>query len=165
MLTPLAVDQGHPFPALPDHGLSLAVVLIKSRRGIARRDVTLAIVSMPPGIPRLVELGLTSEGAKGFVLLDEAVAMHIGELFPGFRISSCCALRITRRRIPALGCSRRPNRGVAVRLEIAAGAPAEVEALLRAALHLEAPDVYRVDGPVGLDDLSKLRAYVDAPSA
>ena len=101
VLTPLAVDQGHPFPALRNRSLNLAILLHREKQRVARRSTIIAVVQVPAVLPRLVEVPVepTENGGKGgaaFVLLEDLITMHAGELFPGFRMVSCSAFRVTR---------------------------------------------------------------------
>ena len=97
VLTPLAVDQGHPFPVLRNRSLNLAILLHREKQRVARRSTIIAVVQVPAVLPRLVEVPIdaTAEGKKGagFVLLEDLITMHAGELFPGFRMVSCSTFR------------------------------------------------------------------------
>src|SRR5439155_18357760 len=165
VLTPLAVDQGHPFPVLRNRSLNLAILLHKERergRGQRRQNI-FAVVQVPSVLPRLVEVPAVAPCQAAFVLLEDLIAMHVGDLFPGFKVVGCSAFRVTRNFDLSIDEDeaddllktiqkelRRRERGQAVRLEIAADAPTEVEAFLRQALRLERDDVYAVDGPLHL---------------
>jgi polyphosphate kinase len=172
VLTPLAVDQGHPFPALRNRSLNLAILLHKERQRVARRPTVFAVVQVPSVLGRLVEVEPGADGKTAFVLLEDLIAMHVGGLFPGFRVVSCSPFRVTRNFDLAIDEDeaddllktiqrelRKRERGQAVRLEIAADSPAEVESFLRTALRLEPDDVYRVNGPLRLNDLSPLASH------
>ncbi|MBL9037073.1 MAG: polyphosphate kinase 1 [Archangium sp.] len=168
-LTPLAVDPGHPFPHLRNKTINLAVVV---RRGEKRRkkeatDSSLAVVQVPTVLPRLVSL--PSSTGTAFMLLDDLIANHAGDLFPGFVVDQVAAFRVTRNwdidvddeESQDLLASiqqelRRRDRGAAVRLEIEASASAALETQLTAALKLSTPDVYRVSGPLNLPDLTSI---------
>ena len=184
VLTPLAVDQGHPFPALRNRSLNLAILLHKDRPRVARRHTIFAVVQVPGVLARLVELVPAAPGQAAFILLEDLIAMHVGDLFPGFRVVGCSPFRVTRNFDLSIDEDeaedllktiqrelRKRERGQAVRLELASDSPAEVETLLRRALRLEPPDVNRVDGPLRLSDLNpllaqpQLRDYHDEPFA
>jgi len=169
VLTPLAVDQGHPFPALRNRSLNLAILLHKERQRVARRQTIFAVVQVPGVLARLVEVEPAPEGQALFILLEDLIAMHVGGLFPGFRVVGCSPFRVTRNFDLSIDEDeaddllktiqrelRKRERGQAVRLEVASDAPAEVETFLREALRLESSDVYRVDGPLRLGDLTPL---------
>jgi polyphosphate kinase len=169
VLTPLAVDQGHPFPALRNRSLNLAILLHKERQRVARRQTIFAVVQVPGVLARLVEVEPAVDGHAAFILLEDLIAMHVGGLFPGFREVGCSTFRVTRNFDLSIDEDdaddllktiqrelRKRERGQAVRLEVASDAPDEVESFLRGALRLEPSDVYRVDGPLRLNDLSSL---------
>lgn len=169
VLTPLAVDQGHPFPALRNRSLNLAIVLHKERQRVARRSTIIAVVQVPAVLPRLVEVPVEAPQRAAYVLLEDVIAMHVGELFPGFRTVSCSAFRVTRDSDLTIDEDeaddllktiqkelRRRDRGQAVRLEIAETMPADVQSFLQNALRLDTQDVYAVPGPLHLSDLGAI---------
>jgi polyphosphate kinase len=115
VLTPLAVDPGHPFPHLANKSLNLAVLL----RRPGDPDPLFAVVQVPAVLPRLVELTaaggpLTAAGelrASGIVLtpdtrpaaaeialtpLESAIRLHLADLFPGMDLSQVACFRVTR---------------------------------------------------------------------
>ena len=77
VLTPLVVDPSHPFPYIS--GLSLNVgINIESSEDY---DISFARVKVPTNLPRFIR---TSDESKfRFVLIDELIAEHLSELFPG----------------------------------------------------------------------------------
>jgi polyphosphate kinase len=170
-LTPLAIDPGHPFPHLRNKSLNLALSLRretgKGRRKAPVGGTSLAVVQVPSVLPRLVAV----PAAKGqaFVLLDDLIGSYASELFPGFGVVEAAPFRVTRNWDLAIDEEesedllssiqdelRRRDRGAAVRLEIAANASPAVEEGLRQALKLEPPLVYRLDGPLQLNELTAL---------
>ena len=169
VLTPLAVDQGHPFPVLRNRSLNLAIVLHKERQRVARRSRIFAVVQVPAVLKRLVEIPPSSPHRAAFILLEDVIAMHAGELFPGFRVVGCHCFRVTRDFDLSVDEDeaddllktiqrelRRRERNQAVRLELAHDAAPEVESFLRKALHLQPDDVYPARGPLHLADLAPL---------
>ena len=82
MLTPLAVDQGHPFPALRNRSLNLAILLHKERQRVARRSSIIAVVQVPSVLPRLVEVPAEAPHRAAFVLLEDLITMHVGRSVP-----------------------------------------------------------------------------------
>jgi polyphosphate kinase len=160
VLTPLAVDPGHPFPHLFNKTLNLAVVL-------AREDGSenFGIVQVPRTLDRLVRLP-SPEGEHHFILLGEVIRMHLPDLFPGYAVRSAHAFRVTRdgdlaieeeEDDPILHAVEKQLRqrewGIAVRLEIERGMPRSVENELRTAVGVEDLDVYSAAGPLQLSDL------------
>jgi polyphosphate kinase len=88
VLTPLAVDPGHPFPYISNLSLSLAVVIYDPERGIER----FARVKVPKSIPRWVRFGRDLE----FIPLERVIGANLASLFPGMEIRGCYAFRVTR---------------------------------------------------------------------
>ncbi len=180
VLTPLAVDSGHPFPMLRNRSLNLAILIHREREKVARRETMVAVVQVPSVLPRITEVPGTAR--LSFMLLEDLIAMHAGDLFPGFDVAGCSPFRVTRNFDLSIDEDeaddllktiqkelRRRERGSAVRLEIAHDTPVEVVTFLRAALRLEAEDVYLFDGPLHLADFlpicsrDDLREYRDEP--
>ncbi len=168
-LTPLAVDPGHPFPHLRNKSLNVAVILRKEGRRRKREllESSLAVVQVPSVLSRLVALPAASGHAH--LLLEELIALHAGELFPGYTVIESAPFRVTRNwdlnvdeeesedLLSTIQDElRRRDRGAAVRLEIDASASTGLEAQLVQALKLTPPDVYRVLGPLQLQDLTAL---------
>lgn len=87
VLTPLAVDPGHPFPYISNLSLSLAVVL----RG-ADGEERFARVKVPKILPRWVPLPTPNQ----FVPLEEVIGVNLEALFPGVEILGWYTFRITR---------------------------------------------------------------------
>jgi polyphosphate kinase len=169
VLTPLAVDQGHPFPVLRNRSLNLAVLLHKQEQRVARRKRIFAVVQVPSVLNRLVEVPATPPHKAAFLLLEDWIAMQAGDLFPGFRVVACSPFRLTRDFDLSIDEDeaddllktiqrelRRRERGKGVRLEVAHDTPMELLAFLRGALRLESEDVYPVNGLLHLTDLSPL---------
>ena len=168
-LTPLAVDQGHPFPHLRNKSLNIAVLLRREgrrRRGEPRTS-SFAVVQVPSVLSRLVPL--PNDSGRSYLLLEELIAMQAGELFPGFAVEQTSAFRVTRNwdlnfdeeesedLLSTIKEElRRRDRGAAVRLELDAGASPQLEQLLTEALLVGTEDVYRAQGPLQLSDLSPL---------
>jgi polyphosphate kinase len=191
VLTPLAVDPGHPFPSLRNRSLNLAISLQKEKGKLSPRQNLIGVVQVPAVLPRIFELPIpavaappTADGAGSapttapprfsFILLEDLIAMYVGDLFPGFRVIRCDPFRVTRNFDLSIDEDeaddllktiqkelRRRERGSAVRLEIAHDTPADVVGFLRTALRLEQDDVYPVDGPLHLADLVTIAARDD----
>ena len=174
-LTPLAVDPGHPFPHLRNKSLNLAVTLRPEVRKKLRRDAretSLAVVQVPSVLARLVPLPSAANGGTfntSYLLLEDLIAMYGGDLFSGFTVEQAAAFRVTRNwdlnydedesedLLSTIQEElRRRDRGAAVRLELDASAQPSLEQSLAAALKLGASDVYRVQGPLQLQDLNVL---------
>jgi polyphosphate kinase len=158
VLTPLAVDPGHPFPYISNLSLNLAVIVRDRRTG----DRRFARVKVPPLLPRFVVL----PDLERYIPLEQVIAAHLGDLFPGMDVVGHYPFRVTRDADLALEEGeaddllaavemelRRRRFGEAVRLEVQQGCTDEVQALLTRELDLDAEDVYVVDGPLDLSSL------------
>ena len=158
VLTPLAVDPGHPFPYISNLSLNLAVI-VRDPVGGERR---FARVKVPPVLPGL----LAMPDGKRFILLEQVIAAHLGALFPGMDIESYHPFRVTRNAdltleeeeaddlLEAVEMELRRRRfGRAVRLEVDVSITDEVRTLLTRELDLQPEDVYDVAGPLDLTAL------------
>src|SRR3989442_1332285 len=157
VLTPIALDPGHPFPHLRNKSLNLAVRFAPPAPGARLRY---GVVPVPSVLPRLAE---TPAGGRTHVLLEDVIARHVAQLFPGMPIEGCWAFRVTRNwdlnidedeaedlMVAIEREVRRRDRGAAVRLQINAGADEPVSQFLARALHLSAADVYHHRRPLAL---------------
>ena len=89
VLTPLAVDPGHPFPYISNLSLSLAVEIRDPETG----EDHFARVKVPKSLPRWVPIiGRPTH----FVPLEEVIGANLGALFPGMEVLRWHAFRITR---------------------------------------------------------------------
>lgn len=158
VLTPLAVDPGHPFPYISNLSLSLAVVVADPQSGLRR----FARVKIPPLLDRFFDLG---NGAR-FVKMEQIIAAHLDRLFPGMEVESHHLFRVTRNAdltleeeeaddlLAAIEVELRRRRfGRAVRMEIESSASEEVRDLLARELELEDEAVFDVSGTLDLADL------------
>jgi polyphosphate kinase len=175
VLTPLAVDPGHPFPFLSNLSLSLAV----ETRDPDTKDRGFARVKVPEILPRFVPFS-AFDGAPAtpaapaagpsapaeFLPLEQLIAANLDDLFPGMEILGCYPFRITRdmdldileeeahdllsqvdREV------RRRRFGACVRLEVDAGIPGRIRRLLLEKLEIDEEDVYPSSAPLGLTAL------------
>jgi polyphosphate kinase len=158
ILTPLAVDPGHPFPYISNLSLNLAVWL----RDPADRRRHFARVKVPPLLPRF----LAADDPHTFVPIEDVIAANLELLFPGMRILSHHPFRVTRASdvelddddaedlLRALEAELRRRRFMpAVRLEVDRRMPAHLVDLLTRELQLDRAHVHRLGGPLGLVDL------------
>ncbi len=162
VLTPLAVDPGHPFPYISDLSLSLAVTV----RDPVTDERLFARIKVPPVLPRLMEVG-----EHTYVLLEQVIAANLDALFPGMEILEHHLFRVTRNADLALEEEEAPDLleaiveelrkrrfGNVVRLEIERSMPHTTRTLLMRGLNVEAPDVYEISGML---DLNALHAVAD----
>lgn len=164
VLTPLAVDSGHPFPYISNLSLSLAVELEEvTRDGV---ELHFARVKIPPTLPRFVPVDSAPAGERWFVLLEDLIAHHLDALFPGMEVRASYLFRVTRDAdldlqedeaddlLRAIESELQRRRfGEPVRLEIERGMPEYIRDLLLEALALSEVDCYEVEGLMALHDL------------
>ncbi|MGH7645469.1 MAG: polyphosphate kinase 1 [Gemmatimonadales bacterium] len=159
VLTPLAIDPGHPFPHVHNKSLNVALLVENDETG----QQLFAVVQVPALLDRVVVLPGGEGGHLRFLLLEDVIGAHLAELFGGFRVVDHTCFRVTRNSDLTIEedeaedllqtveeSLRQRIRGEAVRLEILASADERFVRLLRDALDLEERDVYRVSGPVDL---------------
>ncbi len=185
ILTPIAIDPGHPFPHVRNRSLNVGVMI--SRDGKA--DVGFAVVQVPSMIPRLMPvLGVVSASGQparhAFVLLEDLIARHMPTIFPGARIHGIYGFRVTRNFDLEIDDEeaddllqtiqqelRKRERGNAVRLEVAGDPPDASLSKLVKALKLDLEkDVYRtpilnVSDLMQLVNLDDRREFRDEPCA
>ncbi len=167
ILTPLAVDPGHPFPYVSDLSLNLAVVVrdpVESRELFAR-------VKVPNTLLRWTRVGEDHR----YVPLEQVIAAHLDELFPGMEIVEHHPFRVTRNAdlsdtlddaedlLSAVEFELRRRRfGRATRLEIDSAMSEQVVDLLMREFDLEASALYTNDAPLDLTSLSEI-ADIERP--
>ena len=172
VLTPLAVDPAHPFPFVSNLSLNVAALVRDPESG----QQQFARVKVPQKIlPRFVQIptglsGKKPEPVATAVPLEQVVAFNLGLLFPGMHVEGHYFFRVTRDAdlelrdleaddlMEALeeGLRKRRRGGEVVRLEVADEMPEAVVQLLMDGMDVEPEDVYRINGPLGLDDLMGL---------
>jgi polyphosphate kinase len=162
VLTPLAVDPGHPFPYISTLSLSIAVGL----RDPETQETRFARVKVPPILPRLIEVE-----PNHFVLIDQIIEANLDVLFTGMEILEHHLFRVTRNADLAIEEDeaddllmaieeelRRRRFGEAVRLEVERSMPAATRQILLRGIGLGEDDCYEVRGML---DLTGLRAITE----
>jgi len=160
ILTPLAVDPGHPFPFLSNLSLSLALMLEhpdRHTRHFARVKI--------PAKARWIEL----PESGGLVPVEHVVAGFVGDLFQGMKVQSASLFRVTRNAdvsrdeevaddlLKMISEEVRERRFArVVRLEVEPSMPEEVRAYLLRQLKLEQQDLYEIPGLLDLSGMSKI---------
>ena len=158
VLTPLAVDPGHPFPYISNLSLNLAVMVHDPET----RERRFARVKVPNLLPRFVVL---PDGER-YVPLEQVIAEHLSSLFPGMVVERHHPFRVTRNAdltleedeaddlLAAVEVELRRRRlGRAVRLEVATDIDGEILDLLVRELDIEQHDVYVSGAPLDLGGL------------
>ncbi|MPZ15374.1 MAG: RNA degradosome polyphosphate kinase [Chloroflexi bacterium] len=161
VVTPLAVDPGHPFPYISNRSLNLAVLVRSPDAGRVR----FARVKVPPLLPRFMAL----DDGETFVPLEDCIAANVDKLFPGMEVLEHHTFRVTRNTdvelddedaddlLRALEDELRSRRfRPAVRLEIEGSMPEHVLDLLARELQVRRADVFSLPGPLDLSGLWQL---------
>jgi len=174
VLTPLAIDKGHPFPYISNLSISLAVELEETTPEGVQHLV--ARVKVPGSLPRFVPVESAPTGQRWFVLLEHIIAQNLEALFPGLRVIDSYLFRVTRDAdldlqedeaddlLRAIESELRKRRfGEPVRLEVQAGMPDALRDMVLEALELDRSDCYEVEGLMGTSDLWAL-VNIDEPA-
>jgi polyphosphate kinase len=161
VLTPQAIDPAHPFPFIPNKGFSLIFDLKRLSDGQPIRE----LLMVPSTLPRFVRV--PGEEAR-YIAVESLIRRYISTLFPGYEVLGHGAFRVIRDSDIEVeeeaedlvrffrSAIKRRRRGRVIRLELEAGMPDELEALIR--LGLDATDalVFESTGFLGIADLEVL---------
>ncbi len=166
ILTPLAVDPAHPFPYISGLSLNLAVMVRNPHNG----EELFARVKVPPLLPRFFPVA-----AQRFVALEDIIAAHLDELFPGMEIVQHHTFRVTRNEdleveeddaenlLKALEAELMRRRfGPPVRLEVENSIDPDILDLLVRELGISTGEVFAMPGPL---DLTGLFGFADLDRA
>lgn len=169
VLTPIAIDPGHPFPHLRNKSINIGIMFSREHDG---QEPGFGVIQVPAMLPRMMRVRV--EGAhRAFVLLEDVIARHTVEFFPAARVRGTYPFRVTRNwdleideeegedLLQTIQAElRRRDRGNAVRVEVGLGSSASqsVQRLCRALGLDPTLDVYRVSGPLHIPDLANVVA-------
>ena len=178
VLTPLALDPGHPFPHISNLSLNLAIV-IRAKKG----NEQFARLKVPDTLPRLLPIKRSSGGVRKdgtiphqhyFVWLEQVIAANLNDLFPGMEVISAHPFRIVRDadiEIQELEADdlletmqqsiRKRKFGSVVQVAVYESMPETVRELLVDNLEVSRNDVYALDSPLGLSGLWQLYSNVE----
>jgi len=173
VLTPLAVDPGHPFPHISNLSLNLAVS-IRDQTGTEH----FARIKVPESLPRLVPIKRSSGGVKRdgtvphhhyFVWVEQVIAAYLDALFPGMEIVEAHPFRVTRnadmviQELEALDLLetmeesvRKRRFGNVVRLTINKAMPDHILEILIENLRMDPIDVYTLESPLGISSIMEI---------
>ncbi len=165
LMTPVTVDPAHPFPRVLNKALCMAFMLQRKRKD---SQIYLGVATVPRALPRVFRLP-SAEGSFDYIFLHDIVEAYAGRLYHGYKILSSAPFRVTRNSnlylreeesrsiLDSVDAQlHRRRKGEAVRLEIDAGASAEIIERLRSNFHLAPWQVIHAKGPVNLSRLFNL---------
>jgi polyphosphate kinase len=163
VLTPLAVDPTHPFPYISGLSLNLAVIV----KNPATNEEFFARVKVPEVLPRFI--ATAKMGSTRFLPLEDLIAIHLQELFPGMTIEDHYTFRVTRNQDIELEDEEtedllvtleqellRRRFGPPVRLEIEAGVDEKLVQQLAQQLGIGEKNIFSVQAPLNLTSLNKI---------
>jgi polyphosphate kinase len=175
IVTPLAIDPGHPFPYLANRSLCL-VASLQAKEGSSLPHTELSIVHIPAQVVRRFIQLPSQEGQYAFVLLEDVLRQYLPRLYHGFDLLSTHAVRVTRdaefplvrRRNEDLLATieqgiRERRMGDAVRLQYDPDLPKELLTQLMEELELSGEDLYPARGFTAFTDLFQLYSAVNVP--
>ncbi len=175
VITPLAIDQAHPFPLVPNKTLNLLLSLDNPGRPAGQKH--LAILPVPRSLPGIVLLddGI-KDGHQRFIFLSEIMKLHAGELFPDYHINRASSFRVTRNSDLYIDDEEAENllkkieeelrnlhRGAAVRLEIEPGLEEPILQAFCRKLAVPSDGIFKIDGPLNLMRLFSLYERTERP--
>ena len=169
VLTPLAVDPTHPFPYISGLSLNLAVIV----KNPTTHEEFFARVKVPEVLPRFI--ATAKIGSTRFLPLEDLIAIHLQELFPGMIIQDHYTFRVTRNQDIELEDEEtedllltleqellRRRFGPPVRLEIETGVDGKLVQQLGQQLGIGEENIFHIQAPLNLTSLHKI-ADLDFP--
>ena len=166
VLTPLAIDNVHPFPNLINRSITLAILLIDAES--EQKEEKLSVIQVPSNIIERF-YRIESREDHSYVLLEDIIQANIDKLFPGMTPLACNAFRITRNADLELEEEeaedlltlieeevKKRRLGQMVRLEIHSDMPEKLKDFLIGVLEIDSNQIYEVHGPINLGDLMNL---------
>jgi len=170
VLMPLAVDPAHPFPYISGLSLNLAIRVCNPKT----EKVEFARLKVPTNLPRFVQLP-DVRGVLRYIPLEDLIANHLGELFPGMEVLEHHEFRVTRNEDVVIEEDETENLlqalekellrrrfGSPIRLEISDDMDEVTLDLLMQELRITDREVYRLPSPLDLGGLFEL-SRIDRP--
>ncbi len=164
IITPLAIDEAHPFPTISNQSRSYLVRL----RNPKTDEHLYARIKVPANRPRWVVMEET-DTSRIMVSTSELIRLNMSAFFPGMEVEATHLFRVTRNAdierneeeaedlLELIADELRERRfAEIVRLELDAETPDDITDLLKRELRVEERDIYRMEGPIGLVDLMSI---------
>ena len=173
VLSPLAIDPAHPFPFIPNLGISIALHLVPLKKDAKALN---GLIRLPGNSPRIIKLPFKEKSrTRRFILLEQLVVLQIAKLFPRYKIEGHGVFRVIRDsdleveeeaedlvRVFESAIKRR-RRGSVIRMEADSHMPENLRNFLVQALLISSDDVFISEGMLALSDLTQLLA-IDRPN-
>jgi polyphosphate kinase len=176
LLTPLAVDPGHPFPRLGNRAMVLVTELEAPDAEEGLPVSELSFVPVPTSVAQRFLRVPDEAGRHVFVMLEDVVRHFLPSIYRGYDIKACHAIRVTRDNDLPVEEEQSENllktieeslrdrrRGAVVRLQYERGMSEEIFQLLAKELDLAPEDLYPTSGFASFSDLMQLYTQVDLP--
>ena len=171
VLTPMAIDQGRPFPQILNKSLNQAVIIENEKK-----EKLLAIIQVPSVLPRFIRIyDDDRETLINFISMEKLIKLCAKNLFRGYKILSIHPFRLTRNSDLSIDeeeasdlleeiekSLRQRERGFPVRLEIEKNSSSLISNILFSMLALNNDELYEINGPIDLSsfmDISNIEGY------
>lgn len=167
VLTPIALDNVHPFPNLVNRTIALAIKLIDPDTESPEEKIS--VLQVPMNFPRFHQIN--KDSGYSYIFLEDIIKANAYKLFPGMKIMESYAFRITRNADLELEEEeaddlltliaeevKKRRLGIIVRFEVEKDIPDDMFDLLVSDLSLVDNEIYRLDGPLNLGDLMSLNS-------
>ena len=167
VITPQALDPSHPFPFIPNLGVSLLFELRRKADGEPVRE----LIMLPVALPRFYRF---ESAEPRFVALETVLRYFSEALFPGFEVVGSAAFRVVRDSDIELeeeaedlvlyyrSAIKRRRRGRVIRLEAESAIPPDLAQLITRELGGDDAMVSETDGFLGIVDLAQI-VEIDQP--
>ena len=174
VLTPLAIDPAHPFPQFGNKSLNLVLWLDDPATPATER--MLAFIPIPRMLPRVIRIPGTQRVSDSYIFLSDLLKIFSRHLFPGYKITTVHAFRITRNSDLYIDEEEVENllktieeelynlrKGSAVRIEIEKDVPEDLLGELLQAIRLPRQHVFKINGPINLMRLMSVYDLIERP--
>ena len=161
VLTPQALDPAHPFPFIPNQGISLIFDMRRKDDG----EVVRQLVMIPSSLRRFIRL--PGNGTR-FITIEDLIKHFVGQMFPDYLLIAAGAFRVIRDSDIEVeeeaedlvryfrSAIKRRRRGKIIRLKLEKGLPFELSTLIRTELGAGSSLVAETVGFLGIGDLAQL---------